>query len=742
MIVALLLLLVASVVPTRLQAQANGGPEVARLSFEGNESFSDQALRNAIVTRQTECRSVLLEPFCVLGADWAREPFYLNSRSLARDMARIKLFYYQRGFREARVDTTVTRPDPDQVRILFRIREGRPVLVDSLAVVGLDSVVDSVRVRSDLPIRDGDPLSGLLLDATRDTLETRLRDEGHAHVEVLRDYFINRDRPHAARVTFQVYPGARASIGPMTVVGNRAVSETVVRRMLPFREGDLYRQDQIFDAQRNLYNLDIFQHAEIRADLEHEPDSVVPLRIQVNEGDVHRVRVGGGWDQADCVSGESRWTSRNFFGGARRLQLRGRISNVLAPELNQSFCNEAGSGPFAHLNWLVSAGFTQPWLFSPRNSFTASVYEERQSLKNIYIRKAFGVDLSLTRTVGRRESVTLSYQPELATLDAAEIFFCTSFLVCQPEDIGALSSANWLAPVGLSYSRDRSDQVLNPTRGYTFQVGLEHASGLTGSDFAYNRAVSELNGYHPLGRGWVVAARLRVGWVKPTSFGSPLGGADELQIIHPQKRFFSGGSNSVRGYAQNQLGPRNLSVPVQTLLAGVGNGAICTPEEVQALTCDAGALASSRFTPRPTGGSQLLEGNLEMRFPLVGPRTQGALFLDFGQVWAGASRVDLGDLRFTPGFGVRYFTPIGPIRLDVGYQLKAGEELQVVTTRVRPYDPGRDTEGSKLLGPDGQKLDWVRADQLALLRPPVLYDASKPWSLGRFQLHLSIGQAF
>ena len=728
-----LLLFVLLALPPVVGAQANQ-PQVTVVRFLGNQSFSDQALASAIVTRETECRSTILQPFCLFGADWAQEPFYLQARSLARDLARIRLFYYERGYRQATVDTTVVRPTPEEVRIRFLIEEGRPVIVDSLRFEGLAGVPDSAQITDDVPLEAGDPLSGPLMDATRDSIRSRLQNRGYAHADVLRNYFIGAEDPYSARVSYDVYTGPLSYVGPMTVVGNEVTSDQVVRRMLPFSEGAIYRQNQIFEAQRNLYNLEIFTHAEIRPDLENRPDSIVPLRIQVNEGDVHRVRTGLGWNNGDCVNSEGRWVSRNFRGGARRLQLRGRISNVLAERFSDSLCNEAGTGAFGELNWVLSADFSQPWIFSPRNSLNLGVYGERQSLKDIYVREAVGATAGLSRTVGRAQILTLGYRPELSRLEAAEIFFCRGFQVCAPDDIAVLSGANWLSPVSLSYSQDRSNQVLNPTEGYSFTVEAEHASGYTGSNYAYHRAVGELNGYWSVRGGLVLASRVRAGWLDPLPFEEELSQGDGLQIAHPEKRFYAGGSNSVRGYAENQLGPQNLSVQVSRLLLPRDTlPPVCTPQQLLDLTCDAGELPDASFTQRPTGGSQLLEGNLEFRFPFVGSQTQAVLFLDYGYVWPEPGRIAFSDLKFTPGIGFRYFTPLGPLRIDVGYQLDAGERLQVVTTQIRPAEPGEDGIGDT---------GYVATEELAILQPQVLYDDVDPWTLGRFQVHFSLGQAF
>jgi len=213
-------------------------------------------------------------------------------------------------------------------------------------------------------------------------------------------------------------------------------------------------------------------------------------------------------------------------------------------------------------------------------------------------------------------------------------------------------------------------------------------------------------------------------------------------VIHPNKRLYAGGANSVRGYAQNRLGPLVLQAEAEDLLrertvSGVAAPPLCVPEEIQDRSCDAQGMGDGGFSPRPTGGTAMVEGGVEVRFPLGGQAWEGATFMDFGQVWAEGTDPGWRDLELTPGFGVRYFSPIGPIRVDLAYRARGGERLQVVTTNVRPFAPGQDEEGDRLAG-----LDWVEADDLSLLGPRVLFGDYDPWSLRRFQLHLSIGQAF
>ena len=732
-----------------LEAQA-GLDEVTELRFQGNERFSDQVLARAIVTRETSCRSFILAPFCWAGADFAQEPYYFNNREFLRDEARIRLFYYQRGYRQTQVDTILDHPSDGEIHLTFRIREGEPVVVDSLSFRGLEELSDSTVARElveDLPIGSGDPLSGIALDAAEDSLLHRLRNQGYAHAEVLQGYFIPSGTLRA-NVTFDLFPGPLTRFGSIRVTGNETVPESVVRRMLPFREGELYSQDLRFAGRRNLYNLEIFTFADVVADTSGvRPDSVLPVTVRVAEGDVHRVRTGLGFTTADCINAEAQWSSRNFFGGARRLQLTGRLSNVLTSPLREAVCRDAGSGEYGRLNWLLSAGFTQPWLFSPRNTLTASLFGERQSLPDIFVRQALGLNVGLTHSLTSYMPLTLSLRPQISSLDAAEIFFCSNYLICTPEDIDVLQGANWLSPVALSLSRDRRNQVLSPTRGHFALLDLEYAGDWTGSDFRYVRLLGEGAWYHQEGEGWVLATRLRGGWVSPGGFRGLGRPAPGREVVHPEKRLYAGGPNSVRGFAQNRLGPRVLQLPdVRNLFLPreTGESPPCTEEEIMNRTCDAGALDDAVFETRPTGGTSLVEGSLELRFPLGGRIWEGATFLDFGNVWGEDDDVELGQVELTPGLGVRYFSPIGPIRVDLAYRFAAGERLQVVTPQIRPFDPETDDpeDPRRIRDFDGNPLDYMLARDLALLEPRVLYGELDPWSLRRFQLHLSIGQAF
>jgi outer membrane protein assembly factor BamA len=700
--------------PASAQVTTVVGPEVRQVVFEGNATFPNDSLERAIVTSRTRCRHWALFFACPFGLGLRRSE--LREIEVERDAARLRIWYQRRGFREASVtaDAVVEADETAQVR--FSITEGTPVIADSIAYVGAENVAVP-NLLNDLPIRAGDRWSTLQLDATRDTLTRRLMSRGYPYADVLRQTVFPVDEPYHAHVTFEIEPGTYARYGEIQVAGIDNLSESTILRTLPFRSGDPYRVDQLVDAQNRLFGLEMVTSASITPNLQSDPDSLVPLLVQVQEGDPYRVRSGVGWSRSECLNAESTWTSRNFFGGGRVFQVRGRLANILSPTWHDDWgCRQVGNEEeYTELTWLAALDFSQPWIFSTRNSFNASLFAERQSVPDVFIRHAVGLQLAIVRAVGPRTPLTLSYRPELSRLEAAEALLCTGFLVCTDEDIGVLTSSQRLAPVGLNLTRDLSNSLLNPTSGYRLIVDLEHASDFTGSEFRYDRAVVEGTWYSGLVGSAVLATRIRGGWVG--SDGDP---GSPSEIIPPQKRFYAGGANSVRGFAQSRLGPRVLVVadPEDLIDKADPEQLDCTQAQVADLTCDATGAA---FESRPTGGTRVLEGNAEIRLGLTGD-LEAVTFVDFGQVWGADQSIQLDALEATPGVGLRYLSPVGPLRLDVGYNFRGDERLSVITRRIEPNGSG----------------GYTTTDDLALLQQPVLYRGSE----SRFQLHISIGQAF
>jgi len=263
------------------------------------------------------------------------------------------------------------------------------------------------------------------------------------------------------------------------------------------------------------------------------------------------------------------------------------------------------------------------------------------------------------------------------------VYFCVSYGVCDPPTIEALQGQHSLSPLSLSGFVDRVDDQLLRTSGYTVRLGLDHASALTASNFRYNRADAELTRDFRVAGG-TLATRVRGGWVRAlggTADAVGVGGVTGTAILHPTTRFYAGGARSVRGFTENQLGPRILTVDPDLLLARPDSAtpAPCTVGSLVSGDCDPNSIASADFTPRPIGGTRLAAASVEYRRPIWG-NFVGAVFVDAARV-GDPALLGLAEARtaVTPGFGVRYRSPIGPVRVDLGIRPATTEDLTVVT---------------------------------------------------------------
>ncbi len=735
----LLVAAVLALAPTHLFAQRDDqreAPEVRDLRLNGVRLVSKRDLERSIATTESGCKSLLWVPFCGLSRSptlWDRK--YLNRDEFKRDVLRILVFYWKRGYREAQVDTSVTRVREGQVRVVFDIKEGPPTIIASLRVEYDSTLLDERRVKKMSILRAGDPLNLVVLDTMRLMLQLRMWDQGHADAQV--DTSITVD-PVARRATvvLRVDPNWVTTIGTITVSGNNEVNVRTIQNSILLRSGRLFKYNDLTESQRNLYESNLFRMALFT--VAPRPDSVKNISIDVRETKMQEARTAGGFNNIDFVQFDGRYTNYNTFGGARRFDITGAIGNIGAGGLagrgifrkprDEFF--EGGS--FTSPTWQVSTELKQPaWLRKPENAISVGGFAHRRAAPAVYIDRGYGGQLAFTRTLAPRASASTAYRFEITRVEANDVYFCVNYGVCDVPTIESLRLHQRLSPLQLSATVDRSDVPFSPTKGYIARVDLEHASSATVSNYRFNRLFAEGSVYthfrYPSRdpRAQVLAGHLRLGFVQPLANGS-----SNIAVLHPRSRFYAGGSQSVRGYDENQLGPRILTIPP----AQLDNIGCNTSSAATIQTCDpnSDSLENRDFTPRPVGGKSLIEASIEYRMPFS-RKMEWAVFLDGAYVGGSelksltdSAQLVSGAYGITPGVGFRYRSPVGPIRIDLGYNPKQSDDLFVVTSV-----PDSTTGQPKL-------------EQLPLTRRYSSGGNARGfWGLfNRVVLHLSIGQAF
>lgn len=587
-----------------------GDVRIASVKFAGNRAFGASQLARVMVTRASG------------RLPWSR-PRFFNRAVFDEDLERLKAFYDDRGYPDARVTSVDVSFNEahDAVRLLINLDEAEPLIVDRVDLKGFEDVPEEVSARlEDLPQRAGQPRDRQAVSASRERATFVLRDHGYAHARVVSTEDPGTG-PKRVVITLTATPGPLTHFGEIAVSGLRSVEEEVVHRGLAFKPGDMYRISLVTESQRRLGSLGIFDFAHVGGEpgaLETRP-AQLPMAISVTEGKPQRIQFGGGWG-SDGPRVSMKWEHLNFFSDARRLAADGRYGKRLRG---------------ASLEFVEPHFFTSKWSFNARAGawWTA---EDAYSSRRIggrsgvtYRRESSrGIDVEPIEHVVR---VGYLHDSLRFTIDPATLADLTQFeqLIALGLDPVTGRGAGRLAALDLNLERTAVDHPADPHAGHTASLYLKHAAPWLQGSYRYDEVVLEGRIYIPLGEKHVWATRARVGTIL----------AGNIAPVPVSERYFLGGSSSLRGWGRFQVAP---------------------------LTKDG----------LPVGGRALLDLSTEIRLASAG-KFGAVAFVDAGNVWATPSEVSVKDLRVAAGPGVRWQSPIGIVRADFGIQLKRIPGLKV-----------------------------------------------------------------
>jgi outer membrane protein insertion porin family/translocation and assembly module TamA len=652
-----------------------------------------------------------------------------DESTLQRDMARVERFYRSKGFLEAHARVSrVQEVKPRHVRIEIVVDEGPPTLNRNVVVTGLDGlptdVVDAVRraARSELPLRarfDEDKLK----DATK-ALKKALTDRGYAYADVQSDAELDIGA-HVIDYGFEATVGPRCVFGPITFQGldpegprGQEIPEAPLRRAVDIHTGSRYSTAQMDAATQALLDLSVFASVEIEPQLGPAPPSktatppVIPLVVKLAPLRLREIKLGGGLEVDEIktdlhlVTG---WENRNFMGGLRDFSVTFRPGLVFYPYRINNW-----TGTFHPLpeEWL-KLELRQPAFIEART--------------NAFIRPEFNIFPMLVEVnppanspvVGFREvkvptGVDRTFWKRLFTALAYTFQIENPFSYVLPIDPA-------LQTIYLSYPElvarlDFRDGPVNPHQGIflgtTFQVA-GHIFGGSASDL---RIQPEVRTYVPITHGLTFATRASVGFLWSSNYGkdwhNELENSAEtttaMPITDPVVRarrstlerdveimyfrgFFSGGPTTNRGYPILGVSPHGV---VPFLNPGTASRQVLVGCDPAQPGFDATAAQRCYL---PVGGFTLWEFQNELRAEIAGPLS-GAVFCDMSDVSPQENDIRLGHMHLSCGIGAAYATPVGPIRVDIGYRI---QPLQVLGFKNESdaQDPTRGGDRSNGLPP-------------------------------------------
>ncbi|MBL8293834.1 MAG: BamA/TamA family outer membrane protein [Bryobacterales bacterium] len=621
------------------------------LAITGNRYFTEETIRERMN----------IQPATFLRYRQGR----FSENLLENDLDAIRALYQSNGFRDAEVTSSIEENyggKPRHLGVVVKIVEGPQWIVGRHEITGV-SPERAQEVERKLSSVEGQPFSEENLAADRDNVLNFYYNEGYQDAS-FEWSVLPMLEDHRVEVKYVVHEGRQMFVRGLLVSGLQTSDPEMVFRRIQLQDGEPLSQAKLVESQRRLYDLGVFARVDMAIQNPEGTERGKYVLYQFEEARKYSVnvglgaeitRIGGGTPNFDAPAGEPGFSPRisfgvtrvNFYGTGHTVGLQTRASNIQQRALISYLAPQFKGRENVTLNFI-------------------GLIDRSRDVRTFQAQRVEGT-LQLTHKLNRQ----LTLQPRF-TYRRNSI----SQLAIDPALIPIYARAVRVGVLAASLYQDRRDDPIDSHRGYYNSIDFGLASKVFGSQADYTRFLARNSTYHRLGRDVILARSFVIGGLVNNKSGE---GPDQIPLA---ERYFAGGATTHRGFPENQAGPRDLS------------------------------------TGFPLGGSALFMNNFELRTPLLGERLGAVLFHDSGHIYRSIRDIsfrfhqrDVQDFDYmvhAVGFGLRYKTPVGPVRLDLAYS---------VNSPRFQYEPRQDLTS----GPTG---------------PPVTT------RINRFQFHFSLGQTF
>ena len=617
--------------------------KLAAVKVEGNRYFD----KETITERMT------IQPSSVLLKNGR-----FSQRLLTGDVASIKYLYQSNGFLDVKISPEVKdnyEGRQDQIAVVIKIAEGPQTLVQSLQITGnhtypasqLEQLVASV---------PNQPYSDANVAADRDTVTLFYYNHGFPDLQFEAAATPAPEQPQRMNVVYTITEGKQVFVDRVLVSGLEFTRPFIVDRQMRIHDGDPLSQNRMVSSQRRLYDLGLFNEVDMAV---QNPDGKEPSKdvlFNLQEAKRWTFRYGGGIEFATgnipttsnpqgstgvSPTGVLEVTRLNMFGRNQTLTLQARVGLLVR-------------------RGLIS--YDAPRLFhNEKWRFNVTAFYDNAADVNTFTSERLSGTLSAEEKYSRTTTLIYHMSWQRVSIDP-------NSLVIDPTLVPLYSKPVRLAIPSFTYLRDTRDNPIDSHKGSYTIADLGLATSALGSEANFGKVLLQNSTYYRFKKRWVLARNTQIGILHPYGtnnfLGTPPTGTlpSEATSVPLPELFFAGGGNSLRGFSINQAGPRDQQ------------------------------------TGYPIGGQGLFVNNLEVRtppveLPYVGDNLSLVFFHDMGNVFATASEIASGMLRlhqpsiaacsppgsmvlcnfsYNPqaiGSGIRYKTPVGPVRFDLGYNL-------------------------------------------------------------------------
>lgn len=587
-------------------------------------------------------------------ASWYRRDDQYSKEKLSGDLEKLNSWYLDRGYVDFSIDSTQVSISPDKrdMFITAGVTEGEQYKISEIKVTG-DTILPQEDVERMVIQKSGDTFSRALLEFSSDAITNSLSNIGYAFAKVNPIPTSNRaDRTVA--INMQVVPGPRVQVRRITFKGNTRTSDEVLRREMRQFENSWYSQAAIDRSKIRLQRLGYFESVDVETPPVTGSNDQVDVVYNVKETTSGSFVFGLGYSQSYGMTTSVQLSQNNFLGGGNRVSVEASRSSYLQrygfSYTNPYFTDDG-----------VSLGYNLSWRELDYSDFNTAQYNST----NRSAQMVFGVPITENDTVSLMVGVDSN---QINTYQGSTPQSIIDYI----NAIGTKTFHSWRTELG--WARDTRNDYFMPTRGTYQRIGLE--TTLPGSTIEYYKLNYQFSKYWPILPSLVINTRAEIGYgdsygkdiTRDLCYTAPTAAnpnptqtvdcnsasADYVKTVTATglpfyENFYAGGTNSVRGFEDNTLGPRSEA-------------------------------NNSYYNGQPLGGSVKTVGSVEAYFPRLfdSPSARISAFVDFGNVYDGSKNFKANELRVSTGVALLWRAPVGPISISYAFPLKKedGDEIE------------------------------------------------------------------
>jgi outer membrane protein insertion porin family len=566
-----------------------------------------------------------------------------SDQLVRQSVSNLEKVYEAEGFSSAKVTPEITKSGGNIVAT-FRIEEGPRDIVGAIHLEGNATATVDKLVPKGLKAVEGQPYSSKKIDEDRNQIMAQYLRMGYLNATFRATAAKINNDPHKLEVTYHITEGPRVTTDAIVTLGALHTRQSLVDKTVELKSEAPLREDELFTAESRLYNLNIFDWAEIDPRRQITTQSDEDVLVKVHESKRNELQYGFGFEVINrggsipsgtvAVGGlppvglpsTFKTSEKTFWGPRGTFQYTRRNFRGLGQSLTIGILG-------ARLVQRVAATYTDPhWLGSSWDS-SVSISGERNSENPIFTSRFADFGLQVRKSLNKTKTKTLSLRYDYRQTSLANLLI--------PDLVPAEDLHLRLSSLAAAYQFDTRDNPLDAKKGMYQTADFDINFKALGSSVDFARLRTQIAYYKQITHGIVWANSLRIGLAQP--FANSRVPVSEL--------FFSGGGSTLRGFPLNGAGEQR-NIPV---CGNPNDASTCTQIQV------------------PNGGRELLIINSEFRIPVPLKKGLGiATFYDGGNVFPGVGFNGFAaNYSNSVGIGLRYQTPLGPVRVDLGHNLNA-----------------------------------------------------------------------